>query len=83
MVNILYMASDKDDVSRERITLIACGKNEIVVQNAAQNPNISIPLIIMPTSIVGDEYGLTIVRYSAGRYVRFYQLYGQNYHFNS
>lgn len=82
MVKILYMASDNDEVSRERITLIAWGKNEIVVQNAAQNPNISIPLIVMPTFNVVDEYGLTIRAASAARYVRFYQSYGQNYHFN-
>jgi hypothetical protein len=45
VVNTAYMDNEIPEVSLVRIVLIACGKNEIDVLNAASKPIISIKLM--------------------------------------
>ncbi len=47
VVKMIYMYNEMPEVSFVLIVLIACGKKEIVVQNAAANPAIEIQFIIM------------------------------------
>jgi hypothetical protein len=45
-VNIIYMDKDIEEVSLVRMVFIAWGKNEVVVKNAATNPQIVIQFML-------------------------------------
>jgi len=45
-VNKIYIDKEIDEVSFVRIVFIACGRNEVVVKNAATSPETAIQFMV-------------------------------------